>query len=504
MIQAPEPVVIDRAWTLDQLHRNLNRVLNPAVCYRALEMLKKSDSDFDDIASVLQGDPFIAAKVVGLANLMRRAGDPTIASVQRAVAVLGVRQVQTLMIAVMLTGPLVSMDGNVPRRKDLWRWVFGCAAAGDYLGRALHNDDHTKDQRYLVSGLLLGLGPLILHAGLGHEYSNVLGTTVRPLRLAQRERRAWGITHHHVTVWALEGLRCPPELTAPAQVLSDPRDDDETLRARAIEMLAARAVGLEAGRAEAWLVDALPRLGIAAETLVDQAMPAIRTRVRELTRVYEVDLGDWQQQQETRQDVMLMAAQALEAVALDLAMQPHGAAPAASAKDIQSTAASDGQTKVDPLTGLLTRRGWDDHFDRVIPDKPDTTALLMLNIDGFEEFSARVSREHASRGLQVIATVLRSTSSEPMMVGRLGERFAGIYAVKDAAGMSAVVEELNQLLAQPSAAVAGTNLTISVGGVLTTGRHLRSNRRALEERAARNLKAACAGGLGKAVLTADA
>src|SRR5690606_40407318 len=105
------------------------------------------------IAAVIQGDPFIAAKVVGLANMLRRAGDPTIASVQRAVQVLGMRYVQTLIAAVMLTGPLVSAAPNVPQRTDLWRWVFGCAAAGDYLGRALrHGGADPRDQPHLGTG----------------------------------------------------------------------------------------------------------------------------------------------------------------------------------------------------------------------------------------------------------------------------------------------------------------------------------------------------------------
>lgn len=312
LLQLPS---IDRAWTESQLARNLNRVLNPAVCYQAIEALKKVDSDFAAIAATLQGDPFVAAKVVGLANLMRRGGDPTVTSIERAVAVLGVRQVQTLVLAVMLTGPMVAADGAAPRRRDLWRWVFGCAAAGDCLGNALEPAASGRrgavDRRFLVQGLLMGLGALILHAGLGRAYDQTLGATLRPLRLAHREQRDLGVTHHHVTVWALRSMRCPPQLSEPAESLMEPADDDAALRGRAIEMLAARAVGLESGHAEAWLVDALPRLGLAPEEFIEASVPGLRARVRELTKVFEVDLGDWQQRLETRQQTLLMAGAAL-------------------------------------------------------------------------------------------------------------------------------------------------------------------------------------------------
>ena len=310
------PNVIDDAWTRHQLSHNLHRVLNPAVCYQALEALRKPDGDFGDIAATLQGDPFVAAKVVGLANLMRRAGDPTIETMERAVAVLGVRYVRSLVLAVMLTGPLVAAPGFVPHRRDLWRWVFGCAAAGDCLGAALDSPSGgakpAKDQQHLVQGLMLGLGALILQAGLGRAYDRTLGVTLRPLQLAARERRMLHVTHHHVTVWALRSLRCPTKLIAPAEALMADRRDDVGLRARAIEVLGARGVGLDTGRAEAWLADALPRLGLTAEDFLDEAVPMIRSRVRELTRVFSTDLGDWTQQVESRQEVLMLAGESIQ------------------------------------------------------------------------------------------------------------------------------------------------------------------------------------------------
>lgn len=319
--------VIDEDWTGTQLDHNLNRVLNPAVCYHAIKALKKPDSDFGDIAAALQGDPFIAAKVVGLANLTRRGGDPTITSIERAVAVLGMRTVKSLVMAVMLTGPLVAVGGPVPHRKDLWRWVFGCAAAGDHLGGALSPGGKKRSsastaQEHLVQGLLLGLGALILQAGLGRSYDRILGVTLRPLWLAQREAKVLGVTHHHVTAWALRRMRCPPTFWATSEAIIATPDGEAALRGRAIEMLGARAVGLEAGRAEAWLADALPRLGLTAETFVDDALPPIRARVRELTRVFDADLGNWQQQAETRQQILVMAGESLEELLHERARQP--------------------------------------------------------------------------------------------------------------------------------------------------------------------------------------
>lgn len=498
MLTAP---VIDRVWTQEQITRNLNRVLNPAVCLQALQALKRPDSDFGAIAATLQGDPFIAAKVVGLANMLRRAGDPTIASIQRAVAVLGTRHVQTLVLAVMLTGPLVSADGDVPRRKDLWRWVFGCAAAGDYLGKSLPGDaNRPGEQQYLVGGLLLGLGALVLQAGLGREYGKILGTQLRPLRLAQREERALGVTHHQVTLWTLESMRCPPELAAVVRPLAERRDDDAALRARAIEMLGARAVGLEAPRAEAWLAEALPQIGVRTENLVEEALPVIRARVRELTRVFTIDLGDWQQRQETRQTVMIMAGQTLDALLIDHARLQAQTLETADGSGINGV---DRQPQVDPATGLLTRHGWDRQFLPALPVSPTPLGLLVLRVDGFEEFVQQHGAQQADRALGVVSTILRSTRSEPVMVGRFTrDVLVGVYLLRDGNTLDTLVEELRWLLIQPDAAVAGAYVSVSIGGVAATSDELRAEWETHYRRAEANLNAAVKQGDGNAVLTA--
>lgn len=455
---------IDADWVRMHLERNLNRVLNPAVCYEVLEALRRPDSDFSRIAATLGGDPFIAAKVVGLANLQRRAGDPTVSNIHRAVAVLGTRHVQTLVLAVMLTGPLVSADGDVPRRRDLWRWVFGCAAAGDFLSSRLEPgaDQPGGFRQHLIGGLLLGLGPLILFAGLGRRYESLMGTTLRPMALADRERAALGATHRDVTVWALSAMRCPADLGKEARALRDGGDEEAYLWARAIEVLGARAAGLETARAEAWLADALPRLGVPAEQLVTEALPALRSRVRELTRVYDVDLGDWPVQQETRQRAMLLAGSRLEEMLHDAFAVEADDTPMADA-----AARPPGvPVETDRVTGLLTRRSWQAQLRSLDVSGYDALGLVLLSMDGFARFSDRFGRKESDRALATVATVLRSTTREPVLLGRFGsDEFIGLYDLSRAGDLPGLASQVRELLAAPEATVADTNLTACIGGV---------------------------------------
>ncbi len=309
---------INAAWTEQQLTRNLNRVLSPTVCYKMLAALRKPDKGFSDIAKILEGDPYISAKVVTMANLSRRPGDPMIHNLERAIQVLGLRHVESLVLSVMLMGPLIVNDANLPRRKDLWRWIFGCSAAGDWLDEALQESPKPSERGQLMLGsLMMGLGCLILYAGLGRIYGKQLGASLRPVLLINREHKLFGVNHHEVTVWALNAIKSPPELKLLAQAMVDQNDELLVLKARAVEMLGARVTGFESARAEAWLVDALPKLGLPSELMLQRSLVPLREKVRQMARIFEADLGDWQQNQNDRQEAMIAAAAALDSLLID-------------------------------------------------------------------------------------------------------------------------------------------------------------------------------------------
>lgn len=292
---------INPDWVSDQLTRNINRVLNPSVGYRALAKMRSADANFSQIAQLLSADPFISAKVVAVANLAREKLDdpvdaaprPQVRSIERAVGLLGVRQVEALVMAVMLTGPLASRP-YLTHRADVWRYIFGCAAAGDWLIPRLHPDElqePTGAAEHMVCGLVLGFGVQLLHAGLGTSYSRLLGKRVRPHLLPQRERIQLGVDHHQVTVWALQAMRCPPYLARYPRALAQQEQTPLADEARAIELLGCRAAGVETNRVTHRLRELLDSLGLPDTDAIDEAMLPMRKRVRDLARVFRLELA---------------------------------------------------------------------------------------------------------------------------------------------------------------------------------------------------------------------
>lgn len=306
---------IDAQWTKIQLERNLARVLNTQVCHKVLDALKEPSADFNLIADMLKGDPYVATRVVGIANVVRRHDGVSIQSIQRAVQVLGLRQVSNLMLSVMLTGPLLSAEGELPRRKDLWRWVIACGVANNYISREM--GQQTRDNPdHLVGGLVLGLGAIVLWAGLGQTYHRILGARLRPLSLNRREKMDMNVTHTQVSLWTLQAMGCPDEMTVGLRALEAGGRDEAYLRYRSVEVLGARIAGLDASDASAWLADGLPRLGINPKQ-VEEKLGDLRSELRQIGKVFEVDLGTWESQQAFHQNIMVESGQALAALIVD-------------------------------------------------------------------------------------------------------------------------------------------------------------------------------------------
>ncbi len=468
-------LIIDKQWTSKQLERNLTRVLSPAVCRQALDALGDPNADFLQLATILQGDPFVAAKVVGMANLVVREGrGATVQSIDRAVRVLGTRNVHMLVLSVMLAGPLLSLDENVPRRVDLWRWVLACGLAGDWLAGAAtdagptHEDTQEPEQDttgHMVSGLLLGLGCLVLHAGLGAAYTKALGTKLRPMSLSQREQKHLGVTHHRVTLWALESMSCPKEMGQLSAALDRADDKSTGLYARAVEVMGAKIAGFESGKAEAWLIDALPRIGMDPSGLLDGDMRDLRRRLREIAKVFQVDLGDWRGQKDDYQEVLLAAGSAMQSLMVDNLKM-------ADSEGVK-TEASEAHT--DTLTGAVEHAGWEKALAK-LSNENDRVGLMLVDVDGMEKLNNRLGRANGDRVLKTVAQALGAATPGPLLVGRFdGDKFVAIFPVSTTGQLSEARDAIVAYLNRGEATIMGQQVSVSFGGVLTDSQTLKQN-----------------------------
>lgn len=285
MIDAPRPGKITSAWVASRLRQRLDRVLSPAVGPSVLRELGRAEANFRTVADLLQGDPYLTGRLIAVAELTRDNRDEPLRDVEDAVRLLGLKQVESLLLSVMLIGPLASDVVVVHAREDVWAWSLGCGIAADLIVRESRpgpGDTPLPDHAGLVDGLMLGLGSLILLAGVGWTYSQTLGPQVRPTTLADDERADFGVSHHQVTAWALDAMGCPSMLAGSSAALIDPGAWDTAAArfAHAIELYSAKLAGFSQNAIDEYLNAQLPAFGCDYPALQRDTLDEGRRRLK--------------------------------------------------------------------------------------------------------------------------------------------------------------------------------------------------------------------------------
>ncbi len=473
-------MTIDQAWTQRQVHQHLRKLLNSGACYRLLEALARPGANFGQIAEIIQAEPYLAMRVMALANLSQPDREP-IRSIQRAVQVLGLRQVHTLALSALMISMMADRPRTVAGNKGVWRWVLASAVAADWLAAQSEADSFSPQPaeplaaERLIEGLCLTYGVLILRAGLGRQYEPVLGRPFSPMELAAREQSELAIDHYQVGYWAMEAFHCPLELCQPLVSLIEGGRDSRAMRGLAIERLGARIAGHQPDHAETWLIDAMPRLGLNPEVLLDE-LPRMAERACDLAASLEMDLGDWPG--ESPVPLMVGAGQAMQSLLLDNLTLSHclgatagQAASHAAARDLARREADN-----DSLTEVLNRRGFE-HFVSE-SDQPDDqpVGLLLVDVDWFKQINDRMGHLAGDRCLRTVARSLGRVEPAPLAVGRLGgDEFAALLAVESLDQMDQACQLLRQTLRQAIIQQGEPASTVSLGGILTRWQRLRAD-----------------------------
>jgi diguanylate cyclase (GGDEF)-like protein len=157
------------------------------------------------------------------------------------------------------------------------------------------------------------------------------------------------------------------------------------------------------------------------------------------------------------------------------------------------------EARTDPLTGLLNRRGFDEHAGREcahVGRDGDSIALATIDIDFFKQINDEWGHLVGDRVLAHLAAVVTLESRVIDVAARLGgEEFAVLMPGSDEAGAEAFIERVRAVLARPLPGLPAVR--ISAGIVATAGS---SNLETMLEGADRALYAAKRGGRDRTVV----
>ena len=195
-------------------------VTPPHVFLKVTELMRSTDSNAKDFESVIGVDPNLSARLLRIANSSFYSFASKVDTVSRAVAVIGMRDLYSLVTAVSavksfskITNDLVSMD-------TFWRHSIMTGLIARNLAKrckVLHSE------RLFVAGLLHDIGSLVLFNRLPELSRDLmLISQGDEVLLHQAEWETLGFNHAHVAAQLLQTWQLPVTLSTAIAAHHDP------------------------------------------------------------------------------------------------------------------------------------------------------------------------------------------------------------------------------------------------------------------------------------------
>lgn len=438
----------------------------PGVVLQLLELTRREDVSASEIADTLARDPALAAKILRFANSPMAGVSREVTSLQRAVALMGVRGVKmtALSFAVLGTG-----DGNPCRGFDQQQFgvqSVGCAVAARVLAA---ETKMAAPQEAFLAGLLSQLGRSVLAIALPEEYADVLAEAREiPRDLPPLERRALGDDYAAIGAQLLGSWGIPETL---CEAIREFRRLDEMEEASPLAKvlcageIAAGVICPETKGAppdsEAFVEAAKSLLGIQH----DRCAPLISEIAGETesTRaMLEMPKGTMRSPEDIQNEVRERIAE------LSLAMHLENQAMADQQDELMRRATTDA------LTGIGNRAAFNARILLELERSARSgapVALLMIDVDRFKSFNDTHGHQAGDLVLQTVARVLDANVRKVDCLARYGgEEFAVIAPDTTADGVLALAERLRRCVAEASVEWEGKRLRVAVSiGVAVCG-----------------------------------
>jgi putative nucleotidyltransferase with HDIG domain len=157
----------------------------PKVVQEVMQMLSNDNVDINQLASIIEQDAVIAAKVLKMANSSFYGVTRAVKNIDDAVAILGLAKLRSLVIASGVTGAIVHVPGLDLKR--FWSHSLLAASISRDIAKQLGRDAEVA----YIAGLLHNIGDLLLHLVSPEVSLQVdalcVGARTEKRRLAERD-----------------------------------------------------------------------------------------------------------------------------------------------------------------------------------------------------------------------------------------------------------------------------------------------------------------------------
>lgn len=183
----------------------------PDVYIRLKEMLESEQATLDNIADIISLDTALASSLLKIANSALFNFPKEVDSIQRALMILGIKQVNNLINAYGVTAAFSGLNPQIMDMDKFWEISVDCALLTKFLANRI---DIKNSERLFLSGLFHNIGELaIVHnAPKKVQYCEAYSSDETPW---QRQQDVFGFTFAECSAELLTLWHLPETIITP-------------------------------------------------------------------------------------------------------------------------------------------------------------------------------------------------------------------------------------------------------------------------------------------------
>jgi putative nucleotidyltransferase with HDIG domain len=225
---------------LKQAIRNLDTLpAMPVIAQKILALNLDSDVGERDMLKLIEQDPLISAKIIGLANTPLFGASKRVSSVSDAAMLLGITRVKSVSLGIAVMSSLAKKSAGKLDMQSLWLHSLAIALALRTISRAMPPKNRPLDDEIFLAGLLHDIGYMVLNQ-LDPKRSDELH-----IRLATESERAsqeieaelLDMTHGELGAELVSYWELPPAVVAILRYHHDPLNAGAALGQPLVNMI---------------------------------------------------------------------------------------------------------------------------------------------------------------------------------------------------------------------------------------------------------------------------
>ena len=180
----------------------------PTVLARILQLADAENVSGKELIAVIEHDQSLTGKMLRLANSAFFGQSRRVATIPRAIVLLGFSTVRNLALGVKVWDTL---GAGIARNRldELWTHAVAVGVAAKALTARLRAGD--PDEAF-TAGVLHDVGRLILAMRFREEYWRIVGGAGEAEAIERKEAAGLGVDHTEVAGWVLEAWSLPPTI----------------------------------------------------------------------------------------------------------------------------------------------------------------------------------------------------------------------------------------------------------------------------------------------------